>query len=195
MSLPKPAATSSRASCIRSPSRMASQATRSKVAHGPLGGFGLFMVAPDRSTDAMRATGWVLGGGRPRDQLPAARAVSPNGAPSTGAGESAGLCHAPAHGSLLSPIGHALLGQRLAQPGMVVVHVLPRVGRCGCAPLAWPARRGRAGSGLKVEAGLPIPKARRSSSPEPRSAKPVEGEPGLGHGCLLSIDERAGVIG
>jgi hypothetical protein len=46
MSLPKPAATSSRASCIRSPSRMASQATRSKVAHGPLGGFGLFMVAP-----------------------------------------------------------------------------------------------------------------------------------------------------
>jgi WD40 repeat protein len=38
--------------------------------------------------------------------------------------------------------------------------------------------------GLKVEAGLPIPKARRSSSPEPRSAKPVEGEPELGNGCL-----------
>src|SRR4029450_11707285 len=55
-------------------------------------------LPPDRSTDAMRATGWVLGGGAPRDQRRAARAVSPNGAPSTGAGESAGVWPAPAAG-------------------------------------------------------------------------------------------------
>jgi hypothetical protein len=41
---------------------MASQATNSSVAHGLLGGFGLGMVASDQSTDAVRVTGWRLGG-------------------------------------------------------------------------------------------------------------------------------------
>jgi hypothetical protein len=96
---PRPAATSSMVSCSKSPSRIASQATRSSVAHGLLGGVGLDTGASERSTAAVRATGWLVGGdGRPPDRLPAARGVSPNGAPSTGAGNAAGLCQASVHG-------------------------------------------------------------------------------------------------
>ena len=56
----EPAATSSWASCSRSPSRIASQATRSNT-HGPLGGVGLRMVAFDRSTGAAGPSNWLRG--------------------------------------------------------------------------------------------------------------------------------------
>jgi hypothetical protein len=43
---------------------MASQATRSSVAHGPLGGLASAWMPPDRSTDAMRWNGcWVATAG------------------------------------------------------------------------------------------------------------------------------------
>jgi len=78
------------------------------------------MVASDRSTDAVRATGWLLGGdGWPAGQLPPAMG-RPRSTPTT---RRASAEAQPRLGGLFSPLGDALLGQRLAQPGMLVVHV------------------------------------------------------------------------
>src|SRR5215211_6693699 len=81
----------------------------------------LDMVASDLSTDA----GWIadgrLGGSTwPTGQLPPATgqpSVAPVARPTSVMRES-GM------GGLLVPLGDALLGQQLAQPGMLVVHVL-----------------------------------------------------------------------
>jgi hypothetical protein len=79
----------------------------------------LDMVASDRSTDAGRMTGWLLGGdGWPAGQLPPATGRSR----STPAVWWASATRKPCLGGLLSPLGDALVGQRLAQPGMLVVH-------------------------------------------------------------------------
>jgi hypothetical protein len=54
-------------------------------------------------------------------------------------------------GGLLSPFGKALLGQRLAQPGMLVVHVAYPFLQLSCFPsdlveswCRWPAQDGAA---------------------------------------------------
>jgi hypothetical protein len=80
----------------------------------------LDMIASDRSTGALGAVGWLLGGdGWPPGQLPPATG-HPCPAPAAGW---ASATHQSRMGGLLSPFGDALLGQRLAQPGMLVVHV------------------------------------------------------------------------
>ena len=59
----------------------------------------------------------------------------------------AGPMGEPGLGGLLLSFGDALDGQLLAQPGMLVVHVLPPFTGYGCGSrLAWLARPGRAGS-------------------------------------------------
>jgi hypothetical protein len=76
-------------------------------------------------------------------------------------------------GGLLVSFGDALGGQLLAQPGMLVVHVLPLSLGVGVAPRSpGPEDRVEPDLGLRVEAGLAIPKARRSSTPCPRSTSP-----------------------
>jgi hypothetical protein len=77
------------------------------------------MVASDRSIGALGALDGLLGGeGWPPGQLPPAAGRPP---PSAALGVSAG--HQLRMGGLLSALGDALLGQDLAQPGMLVVHV------------------------------------------------------------------------
>jgi hypothetical protein len=78
------------------------------------------MGASDRSTAAVWAMGWLLGGdGWPAGQLPPA-----TGRPrSTPAVWWASAPRKPCLGGLLSPLGDVLVGQDLAQPGMLVVHV------------------------------------------------------------------------
>jgi hypothetical protein len=76
---------------------MASQATRSNVTHGPLGDFGLGIVAPGSIADAVRATdGCSAATAATGSAASSHGVVSPNEAPSTEAGESADLCIAPA---------------------------------------------------------------------------------------------------
>src|SRR5215218_6387455 len=126
----------------------------------------LDMVASDRSTGALRVTGWLVGGdGWPPGQLPPA-AARPGPAP---AARWASTRHQSCVGGLLVPLGDALLGQRLAQPGMLVVHVSfpscssaaspairPRI-RC-----RWPTQNGPAACrrnpvrGLRRNAPLPL---------------------------------------
>jgi hypothetical protein len=79
----------------------------------------LDMVASDGSTDAVRATGWLLGGdGRAPGQLP-----PPTGRPGpTPTTRRASAEPQPRMGGLLVALGDALLGQYLAQPGMLVAH-------------------------------------------------------------------------
>src|SRR5215218_3320094 len=105
----------------------------------------LDMVGSDRSTGTVGTMDWLLGGdGWPPGQLPPATARPP---PSAARRVSA--THQPRMGGLLPPLGDALLGQDLAQPGMLVVHVsfpscssaclFQRQGRAGCR---WPAQDG-----------------------------------------------------
>jgi hypothetical protein len=80
----------------------------------------LDMVASDRSTGALRAMGWLLGGdGWPPGQLPPAIG-RPRPTPAVWW---ASATRKPCLGGLLSPLGDVLFGQCLAQPGMLVVHV------------------------------------------------------------------------
>jgi hypothetical protein len=74
----------------------------------------------DRSTGAVWAMGWLLGGGGwPPGQLPPAM----DHPPPAPAARWASATRKPCLGGLLSPFGDALVGQHLAQPGMLVVHV------------------------------------------------------------------------
>jgi hypothetical protein len=78
------------------------------------------MVASDRSTEAVWATDWLVGGdGWPADQLPPATSRSRP----TLALRWASATNQPRMSGLLVPLGDALLGQDLAQPSMLVVHV------------------------------------------------------------------------
>src|SRR5215218_3564859 len=78
----------------------------------------LDMVASDRSTDVLGALDGLLGGDSwPPGQLPPATARPPLAA------RRAGATRQPCMGGLLSPFGDALLGQRLAEVGMLVVHL------------------------------------------------------------------------
>src|SRR5829696_4845996 len=79
----------------------------------------LDMVASNRSTGALRATDW----------LPPATARPP---PS--AARRASASHQPRMGGLLPPLGDALLGQDLAQPGMLVIHVVLPFLQLSCFP-------------------------------------------------------------
>jgi hypothetical protein len=80
------------------------------------------MVTSDRLRGAVWASGWLLGGdGWPPSQLPPATG-RPGATPAT---RRAGAEPQPRLGGLLSPLGDVLVGQDLAQPGMLVVHVLP----------------------------------------------------------------------
>jgi hypothetical protein len=89
----------------------------------------LDMVASDRSIDAVRSAGWLLGGdGWPPGQLPPAMGRS-RPTPTT---RRATAIPQPRMGGLLSLFGDALLSQYLAQPGMLVVHVsFPSAARPG----------------------------------------------------------------
>src|SRR5215217_5731191 len=95
----------------------------------------LDMVGSDRSTGALRATDW----------LPPATARPP---PSPARRASA--TRQPRIGGLLPPLGDALLGQDLAQPGMLVVHgsspsALPFFWWRSATGCRWPAQDGPAG--------------------------------------------------
>jgi hypothetical protein len=80
----------------------------------------LDMVASDRLGGAVWASGWLLGGdGWPPSQLPPATG-RPGATPAT---RWASAEPQPRMGGLRSSFGDALLGQDLAQPGMLVVHV------------------------------------------------------------------------
>src|SRR5215218_8727027 len=80
----------------------------------------LDMVASDRSTDAVRATDWLVGGdGWPAGQLPPATGRPPLAPTMRWASATEQSCV----GGLLVPLGDALVGQDLAQAGMLVVHV------------------------------------------------------------------------
>jgi hypothetical protein len=69
------------------------------------------MVASDRSTDAVRAMGWLLGGdGWPASQLPPATG-RPRPTPTT---RRASGPRQLGMGGLLSPLGDVLVGQDLA---------------------------------------------------------------------------------
>lgn len=82
----------------------------------------------DRSIDAVRSAGWLLGGdGGPPGQLPPA--MGPGPTPTT---RRATAIPQPRMGGLLSLFGDAVLSQDLAQPGMLVVHVwFPSAARSG----------------------------------------------------------------
>lgn len=102
---------------------MASQATRSKVAQGPLGGIGLGMVASDRITGAIGATGWLLDGdGRPGSAAGSHGLSFPTRGPRRALASRRAYATPQRMGGLLWPIGHALGGQRLAWVQMLVVH-------------------------------------------------------------------------
>src|SRR5512132_4388067 len=80
----------------------------------------LDMVASDRSTGTVGALDGLLGGdGWPAGQLPPATGC-PRPTPSTGR---ASGTPQPCVSGLLPSLGDALLGQDLAEPGMLVVHV------------------------------------------------------------------------
>src|SRR5215216_2871376 len=108
----------------------------------------LDMVASDRSTGALRVTGWLVGGdGWPPGQLPPA-----TDRPPPSAARRASASHQSRMGGLLVPLGDALLGQDLAQPGMLVVHILPLPASppaCSSGTVEnscrWPAQDGPAG--------------------------------------------------
>jgi hypothetical protein len=78
------------------------------------------MVASDRSTDAWgRRTGCSVATLGHRASCHQPRAHDPTPARWVSA------THQSRMGGLLPPLGPVLLGQQLAQPGMLVVHLLP----------------------------------------------------------------------
>jgi hypothetical protein len=83
------------------------------------GAWHLDTVAPHRSAGAVGAVGWLVGGHAwpPGGQPPPATAGSPP-APT----RRASVTYQPRMVGLLVAFGDALVGQRLAQPGMLVVH-------------------------------------------------------------------------
>ena len=70
-----------------------------------------------RSTGAVGAVGWLVGG---HVQPPGSQPPPTVGPPSAPARRT--RTHQPRQGGLLMPFGDALVSQRLAQPGMLVVH-------------------------------------------------------------------------
>jgi hypothetical protein len=106
---------------------------------------------------------WLVGGdGWPPSRLPPATGRPPP-VPAT---RWTSATHQLRVGGLLSPFGDALLGQRLAQPGMLVVHVafpFPQLNRflsdLGESWCRWPAQ-----DGARLVAPNPAPAIRRRSA-------------------------------
>src|SRR5215211_7197535 len=95
---------------------------------------------PDRSVGAVWTVGWLVGGHiqPPGGQPPPATAGSPS-APT----RRAGVTYQPRMVGLLVAFGDALVGQRLAQPGMLVVHEshpFPQLSRMIVAGSGWAGR-------------------------------------------------------
>jgi hypothetical protein len=125
----------------------------------------LDMVASDRSTDAVWAMGWLLGGdGWPAGQLPPA-----TGRPrSTPTPRRASAEPQPRMGGLLSPFGDALLGQDLAQPGMLVVHVRSP----SCSSACW-FQRPRSAVVVAGQLRMAPQRAPPNPAPAPHERSPV----------------------
>jgi hypothetical protein len=138
----------------------------------------------DRSTDAARMRDGRLGGDAwPAGQPPPAKGEPPP-AP---VARSAGALGEPSLGGLVLSFGDVLGGQLLAQPGMLVVHVLHLSSRRGCWSSTRLARTARSTRirGMKVEAGLAVSNPRRSGTPRPRSTS-QSGLPAFGSSSRCS---------
>jgi hypothetical protein len=100
-------------------------------------------------------------------------------------------------GGLLVPLGDALGGQQLAQPGMLVVHVT--FSSCWLSVVLVSIRLARTVRsswivGPRNEARLPMPKARRSQHPSSAQHQPVMAAR-FGLDFQVELDQALGASG